>query len=316
MGALFQEASANATAVDRVFLIELGIAFAIFLLVFVLILGFSIRYRRGSAARRGPVPSLAGKEVEVGWTTATLFLFVFIFWWGTAHPFTDADPTPPLQIHIYAKQWMWKAEHPNGAREINALHVPLNSRVQLIMTSQDVIHSFFVPAFRIKRDVLPHRDAVLDFRPTKLGSYRLFCAEFCGTEHSNMIGTVFVMPRDDYLRWRDVQPHSDDIAAEGEALFHALGCSGCHAPNSAVHAPDLRGVFGHSIPLDGGRTVLADEAYIRDSILLPQKDVAAGYAPIMPSFSNIVDDSQITRLTAYIKSLALQEPGSSEYGHS
>ena len=316
MGALFQQGSSNAAAVDRIFLLELGIATVIFLLVLVLIVTFAIRYRRGSRAQRGQLPAFVRSEVEVGWTTATLFLFLFLFWWGTARPFTDSDPAPPLQIHIYAKQRMWKAEHPNGAREINALHLPVNSRVELIMTSQDVIHSFFVPAFRVKQDVLPGRDSVLGFHPTKLGTYRLFCAEYCGTEHSNMTGTVFVMPREDYLKWRDAQPHSDDIAAEGEALFRALGCSGCHAPNSAVHAPDLRGVFGHQVPLEGGRTVVADEAYIRDSILLPQKDVAAGYAPIMPSFSNIVDDSQITRLIAYIKSLALQEPGPREYGHN
>jgi cytochrome c oxidase subunit 2 len=316
MGALFREASANAPAVDRVFLLELGIAFLIFLLVLVLIVAFAIRYRRGSAVQRGPLPRLVRSEVEIGWTTATLFLFLFMFWWGTARPFSEAEAAPPLQIHIYAKQWMWKVEHPNGAREINALHLPVDSQVQLIMTSQDVIHSFFVPAFRLKRDVLPARDSSLDFRTTKLGAYHLFCAEYCGTEHSNMTGTVYVMPREDYLKWRDAQPHSDDIAAEGEALFRALGCSGCHAPNSAVHAPDLRGVFGHPVQLDGGRTAMADEAYIRDSILLPQKDVAAGYEPIMPSFSNIVDDSQITRLIAYIKSLALQEPGPREYGHS
>ena len=316
MGGLFRQASIDAVAVDRIFLLELGIAGLIFLFVLVLIVVFAVRYRRGSAAKRGTLPAFLRSEVEIGWTTATLFLFLFMFWWGTARPFADRDWAPPLQIHIYAKQWMWKAEHPNGAREINALHLPVNSRVELIMTSQDVIHSFFVPAFRVKRDVLPERDAVLDFHPTQLGAYRLFCAEYCGTEHSNMTGTVFVMSREDYLKWRDEQPHSDDIAAEGEALFRAFGCSGCHAPNSAVHAPDLRGVFGHMVPLEGGRNVLADEAYIRDSILQPQKDVAAGYAPIMPSFSNIVDDSQITRLTAYIKSLALQEPGNSEYGHS
>jgi cytochrome c oxidase subunit 2 len=315
VASLFREASENAARVDDIFLVELAIALVIFLLVLVLIVVFAVRYRRGSAAERGPLPSFLRKEVEIGWTTATLFLFLFMFWWGTAKPFTDSETAAPLQIHIYAKQWMWKAEHPNGAREINALHLPVGSRIELIMTSQDVIHSFFVPAFRVKRDVLPERDSVLDFHPTQLGAYRLFCAEFCGTEHSNMTGTVFVLPPADYLKWRDVQPHSDDIAAEGEALFRAFGCSGCHAPNSAVHAPDLRGIFGHPVPLENGRTTIADESYIRDSILMPQKDVAAGYAPIMPSFSNIVDDSQITRLIAYIKSLALQDPGDREYGH-
>jgi cytochrome c oxidase subunit 2 len=217
------------------------------------------------------------------------------------------ENTAPLEIHIYAKQWMWKVEHDNGAREIDTLHIPNDTPIHLVMTSQDVIHSFYVPAFRIKQDVLPGRDEPLDFHPTQIGTFHLFCAEYCGTEHSKMTGDIVVMAKEDYARWRLAQPHSDSLATEGEALFRSLGCSGCHDPSSAVHAPDLRGVFGHPVPLEGGRVVTADEAYVRDSILLPQKDIAAGYAPIMPSFSNIVDDSQITRLIAYIRSLAQEE---------
>ena len=175
------------------------------------------------------------------------------------------------------------------------------------MTSQDVIHSFYVPAFRAKQDVLPDRITMLDILPDELGTFHLFCAEFCGTEHSQMTGEVIVMRHEDYAHWRDIQPQSDTLAAEGAALFHSLGCSGCHDPASAVHAPDLRGVFGHPVPLQDGRRVIADEAYIRDSILLPDKDIVAGYAPIMPSFSNVVDESQMERLTAYIRSLSAQE---------
>jgi cytochrome c oxidase subunit II len=304
---LFQEASANAVSVDHIFYLLLGISGAILLLVVFLILVFAIRYRRGSGAPRGELPAYYSRHVEIGWTSATVFLAIFIFWWGVTRPFVSQTETgSPLEIHIYAKQWMWKAEHPNGAREINTLHIPDDTLVHLVMTSQDVIHSFFVPAFRIKQDVLPDRYTQLEFRPVKAGLFHLFCAEYCGTEHSNMIGEIAVMTPGDYERWRDAQPHSDSIAAEGEALFHALGCSGCHDPNSSVHAPDLRGIFGHPVPLQDGRVVIVDEAYLRDSILLPQKDVAAGYAPIMPSFSNIVDDSQITRLIAYIRSLAEQ----------
>ena len=315
--ALFQEASQGAVGVDRIFFLLVGIASLILLIVFVLIVVFSIRYRRGSKAKRGELPAILRREIEIGWTTGTLFLAIFMFWWGVARPFaTDPGPSNPLEIHILAKQWMWKAEHPNGAREINTLHIPIDTPIRLVMTSQDVIHSFFVPAFRVKHDVLPDRNVELDVHPTKLGMFHLFCAEYCGTEHSNMSGDVVVMSSQDYVRWRDVQPHSDSLAAEGEALFHAFGCSWCHDPNSALHAPDLRGVFGRMVPLQDGRTVTADEAYIRDCILLPQKNVPAGYAPIMPSFSNIVDDSQITRLIAYVKSLALQEPGPNAYGRS
>lgn len=309
IGNLFTEAATNAYTVDVDFLVLTVISLIIFVLVFALVLIFAIRYRRGSPARRGSLPKFVTHEIEIGWTAATVFLALFIFWWGVAAPaaLTPAV-THPLEIHVYAKQWMWKVEHPNGAREINALHLPVNTAVRLIMTSQDVIHSFYVPAFRVKHDVLPGRDTVIEVYPTRNGDFHLFCAEYCGAEHSNMTGEITVMAQDEYARWRDTQPHSDSLSAEGEALFHSLGCSGCHDPASSVHAPDLRGLFGHPVPLEGGRVAVADEAYIRDCILMPQKNVPAGYAPIMPSFSNIVDDSQIERLIAYIKSLSPEEP--------
>lgn len=309
LGNLFVEGSPGAAVVDNDFLILLAISLVILLLVFGLVLVFAIRYRRGSGARRGPLPALLQREFEIGWTSATVFLFIFIFWWLVAPPAaSNSSQTPALQIQIYAKQWMWKVEHPNGAREINTLHLPLNTHVHLVMTSQDVIHSFYVPAFRAKRDVLPDRLSVLDFFPTQPGTYHLFCAEYCGADHSQMTGEVIVMRPEDYARWREVQPQSDTLAAEGQALFHSLGCSGCHDPASPVHAPDLRGIFGQSVPLQDGRHVVADDAYIRDCILMPQKNIPAGYAPIMPSFSNVVDDSQIERLIAYIRSLHPGEP--------
>src|SRR5438105_1750738 len=308
-GNLFTEAATSAAFVDSEFLFLTIISLIIFLLVFTLVLVFAIRYRRGSSARRGPLPSVLKREIEIGWTAATVFLAILIFWWGVAAPAAFPQIAPhPLEIHISAKQWMWKTEHPNGAREINTLHLPENTPVRLVMTSQDVIHSFYVPAFRLKHDVLPGRTTVIEVYPTKTGNFHLFCAELCGAEHSNMTGEIMVMGQDEYARWRDAQPHSDSIAAEGEALFHSLGCSGCHDPASSVHAPDLRDLFGHPVPLEGRRVAVADEAYIRDCILMPQKNIPAGYPPIMPSFSNIVDDSQIERLIAYIKSLALQEP--------
>lgn len=304
LGNLFVEASRGAALVDTDFLILLGISLAILTLVVVLVLVFAIRYRRGSRAGRGPLPSFMAHEFEIGWTSATVFLFIFIFWWLVAPPAaSNSSQMPALQIQIYAKQWMWKVEHPNGAREINTLHLPLNTPVHLVMTSQDVIHSFYVPAFRVKRDVLPDRASVLDFYPTQTGSFHLFCAEYCGTDHSQMTGEVIVMRPEDYAHWREVQPQSDTLAAEGEALFHSLGCSGCHDPASPVHAPDLRGIYGRPVPLQDGRHVVADDAYIRDVILMPQRNVPAGFAPIMPSFSNVVDDGQIERLIAYIRSL-------------
>ncbi|HEX5282448.1 MAG TPA: cytochrome c oxidase subunit II [Micropepsaceae bacterium] len=304
LGNLFVEASRGAAEVDTDFLILLLISLLILTLVVTLVLVFAIRYRRGSPAKRGLLPSFMSHEFEIGWTAATAFLFIFIFWWLVAPPRLAGSPqTPALQIQIYAKQWMWKVEHPNGAREINTLHLPLNTPVHLVMTSQDVIHSFYVPAFRVKHDVLPERVSVLDFYPTQTGTFHLFCAEYCGTDHSQMTGDIIVMRPEDYAHWREVQPQSDTLAAEGEALFHSLGCSGCHDPASPVHAPDLRGVYGQSVPLQDGRHVVADDAYIRDCILMPQLNVPAGYPPIMPSFANVVDDSQIERLIAYIRSL-------------
>lgn len=308
IGNLFTQASAGAASVDNDFLFLLTISLLILLLVFTLVLVFVVRYRRGSPARRGQLPSFMQHELEIGWTSATVFLAIFIFWWAVAPPGEQSPPTgPALQIQVSAKQWMWKVEHPNGAREINTLHLPINTPVHLVMTSQDVIHSFYVPAFRAKRDVLPDRISELYFYPTKTGTFHLFCAEYCGTEHSQMTGSVIVLNQQDYAHWREVQPRSDTLAAEGAALFHSLGCSGCHDPASPVHAPDLRGIFGHSVPLQDGRHALVDAAYIRDCILMPQKNIPAGFAPIMPSFSNVVDDSQIERLVAYIQSLATGE---------
>ncbi len=308
IGNLFAEASQNAGVVDLDFLVLTIISMAIFLLVFTLVLVFCIRYRRGSNAKRGRLPEIMRREIEAGWTAGTVFLALFIFWWAVAAPAAlQGQPAPALKIHIYAKQWMWQVEHPNGAREINTLHLPVGTPVHLLMTSQDVIHSFYVPAFRAKHDVLPDRIVELEFLPTKIGTFHLFCAEFCGTAHSQMTGQVIVMRQEDYAHWREVQPQSETLAAEGAALFHSLGCSGCHDPASAVHAPDLRGVFGHIVQLQGGRQVVADEAYVRDSILLPDKDIVAGFAPIMPSFSNVVNNSQIESLIAYIRSLSPQE---------
>jgi cytochrome c oxidase subunit 2 len=297
-------ASEQAARIDVLFIGLLVISGVILLLVAGLLLVFCTRYRRGSAAPRGRLPEFLRRDVEVGWTAATLFLALFLFWWAGATQLQASNPPPgALEIHIAAKQWMWKARHPNGAREIDALHVPRGEAVRLVMTSQDVIHSFFVPAFRLKQDVLPGRFTGIWFRATEPGEYRLFCAEFCGTNHARMGGTVTVMEPEDYARWAAAQPQQEDLAGEGAALFTALGCSGCHAPASSVHAPLLTGVYGRIVHLADGRTVRADAAYIRDSILQPKRDVVVGYEPVMPSFDGMVDDGDMQRLIAYIQSL-------------
>ncbi|MGH8262873.1 MAG: cytochrome c oxidase subunit II, partial [Steroidobacteraceae bacterium] len=303
--AFMTEASAHAASIDRIFILLVVISSFITLLVCVLLAVFSIRYRKGSQVDRGRLPKWMQSELEVGWTAATFFLFLFIFWWAAASQLSAlTPPSKALEIHVVAKQWMWKVQQPNGVREINEMHVPVGEPVRLVMTSEDVIHSMFLPALRIKRDVLPGRYAYLWFTAAKTGTYQLECAELCGTEHSRMTGRLVVMPQGDYAHWSAAAPEADTLAKQGERLFHSLGCSGCHAPNATVHAPDLDGLYGKQVHLSDGQSVTADDAYIRDSILQPSRQITAGYPPIMPSFSGIVGEDEIVKLVAYIKSLS------------
>lgn len=299
------EATAHAVQVDRIFYILLLLSGATIIVVFGLVLILSVRYRRGSAAKRGPLPEIVSREFEIGWTSATLFTFIFLFWWASSAGLSSLSaPANALEIHVVAKQWMWKTQQPNGAREINALHIPVDRPVRLLMSSQDVIHSFFVPAFRVKQDVLPGRDTRIWFQPTKTGVFPLLCAEYCGTNHSLMRGSITVMNPEDYAKWLSEQPEGDDLAHLGAKLFVAQGCSGCHAESSQIHAPKLAGLYGRMVQLSDGRTVKADDAYIRDSMLQPKRDIVAGYEPIMPSFDGLLDDGEIQSLTAYVRSLS------------
>jgi cytochrome c oxidase subunit 2 len=280
-----------------------GIAFLVVL--------FSVRYRRGTQASRtaGPAP-VRSAALEALWIGVPLVVFLAVFYWA-ARLYADlrTPPADALTINVIAKQWMWKVQHPGGQREINELHVPAGAPVRLLMTSRDVIHSFFVPAFRVKQDVLPGRYTDLWFEATRPGSYQLFCAEFCGTNHSRMGGSVIVMTAEDYGRWLADNPGPGSLAAAGERLFRSRGCSGCHGHSATVHAPKLAGIYGRRVPLADSTFVTVDEQYIRDSILLPAKQVAAGYTPIMPSFQDQLDEGQILQLTAYIRSLGNQPEG-------
>jgi cytochrome c oxidase subunit II len=298
----FSRVSGHAIAVDEFFFALTALSIVIAGLVFILIAVFSVRYRAGSPHSGGKRPGL---ELEITWTTATFFLFLFIFWWAASSELQALHaPTNTLDIHVVAKQWMWKVEQPNGIREINEIHAPVDTPVRLIMTSQDVIHSMFLPALRIKQDVLPDRYTYLWFTAKKPGIYHLLCTQFCGTGHSRMTGRLVLMTPQDYAHWTATQQPEVSLASEGEHLFRSLGCSGCHGANSSVHAPDLADVYGHAVHLSDGRTITADDAYIRDSILLPKKDIVIGFKPVMPSFKGLVSEDQITRLIAYIKSLS------------
>jgi cytochrome c oxidase subunit II len=298
-------ASAYAESVDHLFWLLTVISGLIIGLVSLLMIIFLARYRRGSHAPRGELPAWMQHEIEIGWTLATVLLFLFIFWWADTRELSAlTPPAGAMEIHVIAKQWMWRFQHPSGAREIDELHMPVDTAIRLAMTSEDVIHDLYLPALRLKQDILPDRYTYLWFTATRTGVFHLTCAEYCGTNHSVMAGRLVIVSPQDYARWTSAQPEGDDLAHQGAALFQSLGCSGCHTPGSSVHAPDLHGVYGHLVHLSDGRTVKADEAYLRDSILLPNKDIVAGYAPIMPSFAGAASEEQLVALLAYLKSLS------------
>jgi cytochrome c oxidase subunit 2 len=262
---------------------------------------FSVHYRHGSTASRGVVERKL--RIEIAWVVIPLLLFIVIFAWAAADFMKLYDPPrDALPVYVVAKQWMWKLQQPGGRREINELHVPMGQPVRLVMTSQDAIHSFYVPAFRLKQDVLPGRYTSLWFTATRLGEFHLFCAEYCGSQHSQMVGRIVVMRPGEYARWAGDRNAQPSLAQYGFARFRELGCSGCHVAGSAVHAPSLRGLLGREVHLQDGRTLVADENYIRDSILLPKKDVVAGFEPVMPSFAGQVSEEDIQALIAFIRS--------------
>jgi cytochrome c oxidase subunit 2 len=290
--------------IDLLFIGLLAISLAVALLLFILLLVFAIRYRAGSKADRSH-PVRKTWYWEIGWTTLTLLGFLGLFVWGASLYLDVYRDTPDaMPIYVVAKQWMWHVQHQGGQREINELHIPVHRSVQLIMASQDVIHSFFVPAFRVKHDVVPGRYQNLWFRAAKTGEFQLLCAEFCGTDHSRMIGRIVVMEPHDFETWLSHQQAPGTLAREGADLFRQLGCSGCHVGQGTVRAPALDGLFGKPVPLQDGTVVVADDRYIRDSILMPASQVAAGYAPVMPSFAGRVSEDELIRLVAYIKSLS------------
>jgi cytochrome c oxidase subunit 2 len=296
-------ASAIAGRVDAVFFFELAICAFFTALICVLILFYGTKYRRGSRVDRGN-PVSANHLIEAIWVGVPLAISMVIFVVGTVVYF-QMYRMPPNSSEVYAmgRQWMWQIEHPNGRREINELHVPLGQPVKVLLSSQDVIHSFYVPAFRVKQDAVPGRYTSMWFQPDRVGKYHLYCAEYCGTKHSGMIGWVHVMEPADYQRWLESGTPTTSMADAGAQLFRSYGCSGCHGLNSTVRAPLLDGVFGHSVPLEGGQVVTADERYIRDSILLPQSQVAAGYKPVMPTYQGRIKEDELLKIIAYIKAL-------------
>jgi cytochrome c oxidase subunit II len=269
---------------------------------------FLVKYRRGKKADRRPI-RFATWKLEVVWTVIPFLMMMGIFGWAADLYYqVERPPANALESFVVAKQWMWKIQHVQGRREINELHVPLGQTVKLTMTSEDVIHSFYIPAFRVKQDVVPGRYVTEWFRPKEAGTYHLFCAEYCGANHSVMGGNIIVMKPEEYAAWISTGSPLDDMAKDGESLFRELGCSGCHAGSTTVRAPRLEGVYGRLVPLSTGQFVNADDQYIRDSILLPGSQIVAGYSNAMPTFQGRVSEEQILQLIAYIRNLAPQKP--------
>ena len=302
-------ASDYASRIDFLFGALLVVALLTAGLVFFLLLYFANKYRHTSTADRSGTTRKTWR-FEVSWTAATLLIFVALAVWSASFYLRLYNPPPDaLQIFVVGKQWMWKAQHPGGQREINELHVPAGQDVRLVMASQDVIHSFFIPALRIKQDVVPGRYETMWFRADKPGRYHIFCAEYCGTDHAHMGGWLTVMEPRDYAGWLRGQGGQQTLAAQGEELFRRYGCSGCHEPGGTVRAPRLDGVFGSPVPLSDGSVVVADERYVRDSILDPKAQVAAGYQPVMPTFAGQVSEDDLAKLVAYIESIGPKQAG-------
>jgi cytochrome c oxidase subunit 2 len=301
---LFPErASTMAGRVDALYFFLLGITAFFSLLIAGLIVYYAIKYRRRTPDAVG-APIHGGLALEVTWTVIPLFITMILFVWGASVFFAmSRPPDETLDIYVVGKQWMWKVQHLDGQREIDELHVPVGRAVKLIMTSEDVIHSFFIPAFRVKADVIPGRYTTLWFQSTTPGRYHLFCAEYCGTKHSGMIGQIVVMEPSEYQTWLSGGSPEGSLASTGAKLFADLACNTCHRSDAQGRGPVLEGLFGKTVTLQSGETATVDEAYVRESILMPSAKVAAGFQPIMPTFQGLVTEEQLLALVEYVKSL-------------
>lgn len=297
------QASTLAPEVDHLLYFLLAISVFFTLLIFGAIFYFAIRYRRRS---ENELPHVAhtGYTLEIVWSVIPFGLTMVMFTWGAAIFFNASrPPNDAIQIYAVGKQWMWKLEHMEGQREINELHIPVGRPVRITMASEDVIHSFFIPAFRTKQDVVPGTYTTTWFTPTKTGKYHLFCAEYCGTRHSGMIGWIYVMEPADYEAWLGGGAASGSLADNGKKLFEQLACNNCHKEDNTGRCPNLVNLFGQPVKLASGGVVKADEAYIRESILQPQAKIVAGYEPVMPTFQGLVTEDQMLQLVEYVKSL-------------
>jgi cytochrome c oxidase subunit II len=296
------EASKIAPQADALFFFLVLISLIGLTVVVLLLISFSILYSK----KRHPVAvQIEGSTLlEATWTIIPLGLFLIVFVWGSLIYFRIyTPPANAMNIYVVGKQWMWKAEHPGGQHEIDALHIPMGRPIQLTLISQDVFHSFSIPAFRVKREAIPGRYTSVWFEATQTGTFHLFCTQYCGTNHSAMIGDIVVLTPDDYQKWLNGSTSGMSLAQNGERLFASLSCNACHSGQAGARGPNLAGIFNSRVTLSNGSVAQADEAYLRDAILNPSEHVAQGYAPIMPTYEGQVSEDGVISLVEYIKSL-------------
>jgi cytochrome c oxidase subunit 2 len=298
------QASTIAQGVDYLYYFLTAIDLFFTAVIFLTIFYFALRYRRRSEQEQ-PQQIEGSLPLEIAWTLIPLGLVVIVFLWGTSLFIRNSrPPAASTEIFVVGKQWMWKIQHPEGVEEINELHVPVNRPIKLTMTSEDVIHDFAVPAFRVKKDVVPGMYTTEWFQATKTGRFHMFCDQYCGTNHSLMKGEVIVMEPTEYEQWLSGGIRGETMAQAGAKLYDQLACITCHGTGKG---PPLVGVYGKPVKLSDGSTVIADDAYLRESVLYPSAKIVQGYGPIMPTFKGQVTEEQLLQLIAYIKSLSPQE---------
>jgi cytochrome c oxidase subunit 2 len=301
-------ASTVAVEMDLLYLFITAVCAFFAILVVAVIAFFTIKYRRRT-------PDAVGADIhgslmlELTWTFIPFVLSMVMFGWGASLFFRLASPPAnAMELFVVGKQWMWKVQHPEGVREINEMHVPIGRPVRVTLGSEDVLHDYFIPAFRVKMDAVPGKVTTLWFEATEVGTYHIFCAEYCGTKHSGMIGQVIVMTPQDYEAWLAGGRSTGTAVQNGERLFTDLACVTCHKPDATGRGPSLLGVYGSTVTLSDGRKVVADENYLRESIMNSQAKVVAGYQGIMPTFQGMVTEENLLQLIAYIKTLKPAAP--------
>ena len=306
------EASEQAKGMDELYWFITIISVVMTIVIFVGLGVFAWKYHN----KRNPhATQIEGStKLELTWSILPFLVMLVMFGWGADIYYRAQNPPKDaMEIFVTGKQWMWKIQYPDGYREINELHVPVGQPVKLTMASEDVIHSFSIPAFRVRHDVMPGHYNSLWFTATKPGRYHLFCTEYCGNQHAGMVGWVDVMEPREYANWQSGGGTGGSLAEQGEKLFQQNGCSTCHLLDQQGRCPILRGLYNKPVQLSDGRTVIADDAYLRESILDPNAKIVAGFQPnVMPNFKGQISEENVIQLIAYIKSLSPQTPASQQ----